>query len=109
MKYEFVAVWVGQMHAVGQVGDSGRTERDQSFRIPVEVGGDQVEALPVPSARGVGRPSGPRIPRDLGATERRLDCDLLLVVPHQRPAQRVAPEQPDVSGSVTSDLAEIAG
>jgi hypothetical protein len=56
VKAEFVAVWVGQFDAVGPVGESGRTERDQSFRLDSRVGGDEVEALPVPFVLAFGRP-----------------------------------------------------
>ena len=59
VKSELVAVRVGQLNAVRQVGKSGRTERDQSFCLAGGASGDQVEALPVPSGFAFHRRSAP--------------------------------------------------
>src|SRR5690606_10245355 len=45
---------------------------------------------------------------DLRTALRGLDRRLLVPVPHQRPVQRRAPEQADLPGAVTGDLAEEA-
>jgi len=103
---ELIVVWVGQLDAVIQISKKGRTERDQPFGLAVGVSGHQIKALLVPSLLGFDRWTAPR---DLGAAERCLDCGLLVLVPHQRPVQRVAPKQPDVPGSVAGDLAEGLG
>src|SRR4051812_10416600 len=87
-----------------------RTERDQSVRLAGRVIGDQVERLPVPTVLALdGRSATPQIPRDLGAAEGRLHGCLLVLVPHQRPAQRVPPEHADTPASVTRDLTQVAG
>ena len=52
--------------------------------------------------------TGGTAPRDLGATVRGLDRGLLVLVPHQRPAQRLGPEEPDLPGAVAGELAEAA-
>src|SRR3954471_24447051 len=82
-----------------------RTPPEQPLRLAPRGGGHQTEALPVPSVFGLDRWPAPG---DLGATERRLNRGLLVLIPYQRPVQRVAPEQADVASSVAGDLAEIA-
>jgi hypothetical protein len=47
-------------------------------------------------------------PRDLRTTARRLDRGLLVLVPDQRPAQRRAPEVPDLLGAVAVDRSDEA-
>ncbi len=75
------------------------------LRSLVTVGQDEIEALPNPPIRGGhGRAS----PCDLGAAVRRLDRGLLVLVPHQRPAQRLAPKEADLPVAVAGELPEEA-
>ena len=43
-----------------------------------------------------------------GTTVRGLDRGLLVLIPHQRPAQRLGPEKPDLPGAVARELTEKA-
>ena len=103
---ELVAVHVGKLDTVSQGAKAGGTERDEPVYLPAEVISNQVEALPVRPVLGFDRRAAPR---DLRAAKRRLYRGLLVLVSYQRPAQCVAPEQADIPGSATGDLAQAAG
>jgi len=98
---ELVAVWVGQLDAVNQISKKGRTEGDQPFGLAAGVSGNQIEALPVPSLLGFDRWSAPR---DLGATERRLDHGLLVLVSSHTSGQSSASRQNRPTSRVPSQV-----
>src|SRR6478672_3971568 len=106
MDAELVAIRVSQHNVAALVvlEPSGpKADQTLDLRFRIATGQSEVEALSVPlHTWGNGRTS----PRDFGAAMRRLDRGLLVLVPHQRPAQRLAPEQTDPPGTVAGDLAE---
>ena len=59
---ELVAVGVGKLDTVRQAGKTDRSEGDESFRLAGGVGGDQVEALPIPCLLGFDLRSAPCVP-----------------------------------------------
>ena len=100
---ELVAIRIGHHDpadlALADV-DAGRPEGDEpvDLRLLVAVDGrSEVEVQPVlPGLRRHRRPA----PGDLRTAVRRADRGLLVLVPDQRPAQRLAPEVPDLLRAV---------
>lgn len=105
---ELVAVGIGQDH-VAVLADLKLTGTEGNqplhLRSLIAFGRHQVEALPPSSEL---RGDGPASSRDLGAALRRLDRCLLVLIPHQRPAQGFAPEQADLPCAVAGELPEEA-
>ena len=114
---ELVAVGIGQHHrarpavhpavhpALADV-DPSRPEGEETvdLRLPIAVDRrSEVEMHPVlPRLRHQWRTA----PRDLRTAARRTDCGLLVLVPDQRPAQRLAPEVPDLLRAVARERSD---
>src|SRR5262245_16006954 len=109
---ELVAVGIGQDDpadvALADV-DPLRPERDETFDLGllITVGGwGEVEVPPV--LAGLRRDGG-TAPRHLRAALRRLDRGLLVLITHQRPAQRVMPAVADLLRPVARHRADEPG
>src|SRR3954451_5643477 len=102
---ELVAVGVCELDAALPVGEGRRPQLNQPRHLSREVGRPEVEALPVPRTLRCERGTAPG---ELGAAVGRLDGGLLVLVPDERPAQGVPPEQPHLPAAVAGDLAEVA-
>src|SRR4051794_27648921 len=106
---ELVAIGIGHHHpadlALAHL-DSSRPEGDETIDLRSLITVQrwcEVEMQPVPPRL---RPQRRTTPRDLRTAARRADRGLLVLVPDQRPAQRLAPEVPDLLRTVARDRSE---
>src|SRR5689334_15705546 len=101
-----MAVGIGHDHPVDLAltdVDPRRPEGDETLdlRLLIAVGGwSEVEMQPVLPGLRLQRRAAPG---DLGAAVRRADRGLLVLVPYQRPAQRLAPEVADLLRTVARE------
>src|SRR3954463_9176571 len=101
---ELVAIGIGHHHpadvALAYV-DPSRPEGDETLHLRLLIAVDRWREVEMQSVLSRLRHQGRTAPRDLRTAVRRADCGLLVLVPDQWPAQRVAPEVPDVLRTVT--------
>src|SRR6266498_4234428 len=95
---ELIAIGIGHHHpadlALADV-DSSRPEGDETVDLGLLITVDRWSEVEMQPVLACFRPHWRTAPRDLRTAARRANRGLLVLVPDQRPAQRLAPEVPD--------------
>src|SRR5918998_4969887 len=106
---ELVAIGIGHHHpadlALADV-DPSRPEGGETLDLRSLVAGSRWSEVEVQSVLSGLRHQRRTAPGDLRAAVRRADRGLLVLVPDQRPAQRVAPEVPDLLRAVARERSD---
>src|SRR5256885_12860209 len=106
---ELMAVGIGQDHpadlALADV-DTRRAEGEETVDLGPLITVEGWRDVEVQSVLSGFRLQWRTAPGDLGTAVRRADRGLLVLVPDQRPAQRLAPEVPDLLRTVARERAD---